>query len=1224
MGKKMQNPLLFALTIISAACIFFVDISVPLGVAGGVPYVAVILILYKFGRLRYIWAGALICCFLTVLGFFFSPDGGELWKVIANRMIAIFAIIVTAAMISKYLSLLLNVKNSRGELKRQIRKKEFFKDRYDFALNNSGMIFYDWNSKNNEVILEGDIENVLGYQRDEVSGSLQKWLNIIHKDDVESFSKALERLIATRESADLEYRVFHKNGDIVYLEDKGAFIREDSGEMIRMLGFVEDITEKKKVALELRKSEEHFRKIIENASDVVTIFNLEGGIEYKSPNVKQLFGYEPEELIGTHGMEYVHPEDQEVAQSALESIIENNSKTKSEYRYLCKNGNYHVIETISRVVDYLGERKIVANTRIITERHEAEKQLKKINRSLDEAQRIAKIGSGYRDLINNTLEWSDGMYRILGYEPDEIEVTPDIIFDHVYFLDRQKVKNTFEKLYEKGGEYDLEYSLITKQRERKIVRSKGIVEYDEELCKCVSIFGTISDITHERQREGLLTRLESILEATSDFVFMADTDGQILYSNEAAKKWSGIRELNNVSIVDYHPESDNGNREDRLKAAYENGIWKGESELVNKKGEVMPVSQVVLSHKNADGEVEYFSSIARDLIEEKKYRRKKQVLMNMLAMSNTNISLSELLQALFQDIHDLIKVPDICVWEYSYSEQLFHQVHSFSIGAECSCHQILDQQNKHLLEQALKNGETLMIKDDDSLESNLKFWLGIPLIVENEPVGLMVIRAEKLSAEYAEANIQFLELVSNNLAVFMHRIRTEEKYRLLFNNINEGFIHAVVMTSETSTWELLDINPVFEDQTGWKKEDVLGKKSNWELPGMEENPEQWRKIYNEVALSGVDTNLETYSTKLGKWFSIHVFCPKKGEFAATFKDITDRKLVELKLVKSEELFRSIASSSPFILALVNFEGEIQYVNKSFTPGLDPSDFIGKSFFLALDEADVYLVKEKMAQVAQSGKPIDFEVELRLSTGIKTWVKLTFGAITQEDRIDNILVIAENISQRKMEEKKLIKSLQEKEVLLKEIHHRVKNNLQVIWGLLDLQQLRSGNTEVRSALEESKSRINSISILHENLYQNKNLATIEMKSYLNELGGNLMLMNHISTGKVRLKLDMEELKLGIDRAIPVGLIVNELVSNVFKHAFPGDRIGEVEVHLGKMDGRIKLLVKDDGIGFNYEEVVSTSLGLTLIENLTDQLDGELEINTEEGQGANFKIEFNEED
>lgn len=206
-------------------------------------------------------------------------------------------------------------------------------------------------------------------------------------------------------------------------------------------------------------------------------------------------------------------------------------------------------------------------------------------------------------------------------------------------------------------------------------------------------------------------------------------------------------------------------------------------------------------------------------------------------------------------------------------------------------------------------------------------------------------------------------------------------------------------------------------------------------------------------------------------------------------------------------------------------------------------------------------------------------------------------------------IIRDISERKKAEGRILEALREKEVLLREIHHRVKNNMQVISSLLNLQSQRFAEAEVREAFRESQDRIRSMALVHEKLYQTRDLSRIDFSDYVKSLTSSLFRTYQTDTARISLKLDVDRANLDVNAAIPCGLILNELVLNAIKHAFPDERKGEITVELHENEGgSVRLTVRDNGVGLpeGIDIEHTDTLGLQIVALLAGQLDGRIEI------------------
>lgn len=219
-----------------------------------------------------------------------------------------------------------------------------------------------------------------------------------------------------------------------------------------------------------------------------------------------------------------------------------------------------------------------------------------------------------------------------------------------------------------------------------------------------------------------------------------------------------------------------------------------------------------------------------------------------------------------------------------------------------------------------------------------------------------------------------------------------------------------------------------------------------------------------------------------------------------------------------------------------------------------------------------------------------------------------------------LAVVRDVTERKRAENE---ARQAREMYLKELHHRVKNNLQVISSLLFLQSTYTVDPATLEILKESQSRVKSIALIHEKLYRSPELTKIDFAEYVRDLVTDLFRTYGVNQGAVAVRMQVESMSLEIDTAIPCGLIINELVSNVLKHAFPAGRTGHVAIELSPVAPKEYVLtIHDDGVGLpkGYDWRTSTSLGLKLVVDLTRQLDGKLDVGVE--NGTTFRVKFKE--
>ncbi|SRR5579883_2641410 len=361
------------------------------------------------------------------------------------------------------------------------------------------------------------------------------------------------------------------------------------------------------------------------------------------------------------------------------------------------------------------------------------------------------------------------------------------------------------------------------------------------------------------------------------------------------------------------------------------------------------------------------------------------------------------------------------------------------------------------------------------------------------------------------------------------------------------------------------------------------------------------------------------------------------EFQSVGRDITDLKRAEDALRQSQRFIQKIADTSPVILYVYDLSKECNvYVNHDITHllGYEPEEVRPhtSSFpdpILHPDDAAQMPENFKRWQTVQDGDILCTELRMRHRTGEWRYFQCqeTLFARHADGSPQQILGVAVDITAAKRleevrkAEERLQASLKEKEVLLKEIHHRVKNNLQIVYSLLRLQYRRIKDRLAADILLESQNRIKSIALIHEKLYRSEDLAKIDLSHYIPNLVTSLFSSYSINTNTITLKTRVDDVSLDIDTAIPCGLIINELVSNSLKYAFPANRAGTIAVELHATGDRtVMLTVRDDGIGIpdKFELARAGSLGLKLVNDLVKQLEGTIVLNCQ--HGTEFKISF----
>jgi PAS domain S-box-containing protein len=347
--------------------------------------------------------------------------------------------------------------------------------------------------------------------------------------------------------------------------------------------------------------------------------------------------------------------------------------------------------------------------------------------------------------------------------------------------------------------------------------------------------------------------------------------------------------------------------------------------------------------------------------------------------------------------------------------------------------------------------------------------------------------------------------------------------------------------------------------------------------------------------------------------------------AVWLRDLTERRRAEEALRKSEATVRALLESASQGVVAVNPRGEIMLVNAKTEQlfGYMREELVGRPLEMLLPERfrSSYLKHRDgyFAQPRQWPTGLGLDLSARRKDGSQFPVEISLSFVKADDGNIAISFITD-ITERKAAEEQIRNSLEEKEVLLKEIHHRVKNSLQIVSSLLSLQSGYTREDAVSELLVESQNRVKSMALIHEKLYQSTDLTNIDFADYIRTLSRNLFQSYASSPEAIELRTNVD-VSLGIDHAIPCGLIINELLSNSLKHAFPDDRRGMIDLDFHGKNGEFALRFRDDGIGLpdNLDFRKTETLGLQLVTTLTEQLSGNI-VHTRSDRGTEFEIKF----
>ena len=451
---------------------------------------------------------------------------------------------------------------------------------------------------------------------------------------------------------------------------------------------------------------------------------------------------------------------------------------------------------------------------------------------------------------------------------------------------------------------------------------------------------------------------------------------------------------------------------------------------------------------------------------------------------------------------------------------------------------------------------------------------------------------------------------------------SESLYRTIFENKGTG----TIIFDENFTIKM--VNSEMERLSGYSREELEGK--TWTKFV---HPEDLPKMVNFHQKRGLTSNSvpSRYETRVinkeGNILTTEITVDKifgTNEYVTSVIDLSEQKEAQQKIVDTKNFYENIIERINEGIWVSNENNVIIYVNEGNLKiaGAKRGEALGMNVLKDFPEDLTSTFVPYYVQARKTLNPVHYPpLRVKSHDGRVTYQTGWLIPLEVDGEFKSMICTITDDTDRQKAENKIKDSLMEKEILLREIHHRVKNNLQIISSLLNLQTHYVEGEETVNVLKESQGRVKAMSMVHEKLYQSPNLKDINFKNYIEQLVSDLFYSYGVELGSVEKKIHVEDLSMGIDTAIPCGLIINELVTNSLKYAFP-DGKGKIKVELEPFQDNIKLIISDNGIGLPDEVSPGNTetLGLQLVNNLVSQLDGTLKI--VRSQGTKFTIIFKE--
>ncbi len=1080
------------------------------------------------------------------------------------------------------------------------------KETAESYLNVAAEIIITLDSKGKITLLNDNAHKLLGYKKGELVG--KDWFSTcvpekLRKDVWSVFKKLMKGEVENVQR--YENPVVTRTGQEKMILWHNTVLRDD-GKIIGILSSGEDITERKRAEEERRASDERFRiaqdmspdgftilRPIRNAQDRVIDFTW----VYENESIARLNGTDPQKVVGQRLLELFPGHRGTKFLKAYIQVAESGKSITFEEGYsgesMSKSAWFRIVvvpmaENIAILAQDITERKQAEQVL-----HESETRFKNLFNSIRDSILIA-------DTNRKMIQCNPAFTDLFGYAEDEI-IGKETSY---IYKDLNEFKEMGQKLKEKMGDPNFFLTISYKKRSGEIFPGETNVFYlRNKEGEIQGFIGMIRDITERKQAEEKMAKAarewQATFDAVNDAIWILDKDQNIINSNKSA--------------------------ESMFHHAREKMIGKHCWEIVHHSKEPIPECPLKRSRKSLRRETmelqidEGWFLITVDPILDQagEFAGAVHSVKNITERKNAE----ELLQESKEKYKTLIESSTDSIFvivggKIKYANKELFRISGYNkeqVIGQPFLNFVAPDERKKVKKLYLKRLVGKKAPDRYESKAVIKSGECIPVDVSVIPIKYQGKKAQQVICRDISARKKAEKDLQDRVKELKSLFEVSQLASIQDVSFEELFKHVVTILlasmqyPEITCARIIFGNDEFKSEnyqlTEWKliskinmEGEVVG---TVEVCYLEEKPEKDEGPFltEEIAL------VESISEILGTTIS--------------------KKQAEQALQESKERFRAIFELAPDAIYLNNLKGVLLDGNRTAEEmlGIKREELIGKSFLkLHLLSSSDLIKAGKLLALNVSGRSTGpNELTLNRADGSKVEVEIRTHPLQLKGK-KAVLGIARDITERKRAEKQIERDLKEKTILLSEVHHRVKNSLQLVASLLQLQSQEITDKHILDLFQQSRNRIKMMAAVYEKLYQSKNFASINYKEYLKEVLNSIM-QSLGMTDRISLKLDIKNVVLGLDDATPVALIINELFTNSLRHAFPGDRKGNIEIKFKLLDDEThQLIYRDDGVGLpdDVDFDSTKSLGLFLIKNLAQQVCGEATV--EQNGWTTFKIEF----
>lgn len=998
---------------------------------------------------------------------------------------------------------------------------------------------------------------------------------------------------------------------------------------------------------ELKTSEYKFKSMVEEGGDLIQILDVKGHFKFLSPNIRKVLGWSIDELQGENAFEFIHPDDLVIVRDDFTKILNNKNTAVQPFRFKNKNGSWSWLK--SSVTNFVNDEIIngilVTSTDITEQKYYNE--LQKLERDILEKnalkkfsskkiteeflQGIEKIHSAIRtsitliknDKLSNFSSPSLPKPFLEALEGTEIGPKAGSCGTAAYLNEQVIVTNIFEDpLWE-------DYHWLGKEYNFSACWSEPISDANDEAFATFAIYydepssptefehNTVERAVHiirilfeseekeraERELANSEKRFKALVHEGSDLIGILDKEFRFKYISPSVgrthNEYEGVNALDLVHPDDY----------ERVKFTFqqlrdEKRVVMEPYRLRNLAGNYYWV-ETILTNLLDEPAVEGYVANSRNVTQQIEREEKLRELSYVAAKTTDAVVITDS-EGYITWVNNGFKK----LTGYKLKDIEGKKPGSFLQGPET------DPETVGEISISLTNRESIETTILNYSKDGTPYWLNMsidPIFNDaGECTHFIAIErdvSEKIRKEKElQESLERYDIVNKATSDTIWDLDITTDQMLYNSNIYNMFGYTTNEVRNVGTWWKNKIHPDDFDCVDEALKKVL-----------KNGDDRFQMEYRFKAADG------SYKYIFDRAFVIKDEEGVPVRMIGAMQDITNQREEQNRLKLLESVITNTSESVVILNAEKGTQGrEIIFVNEAFTrlTGYSSDEVMGETLHLMYGPETSKNVRNSLRNCMDNFEPVEVEFINYKKDGSKFWINTLMVPVQNNEGIyTHWVAIGRDITEQKQNEKAIKASLTEKETLLAEIHHRVKNNLAVVSGMMQLQAYESENKELQHKLYDSVVRIKTMATVHELLYQSNSFSQLEFSETLNNLVQNISETLQPNTN-IDLRIECDPIKLNINQAIPASLIVNEIITNAYKHAFKNSDSGSIHFKLVEQEELITMKITDDGAGFSDENIMNKgSLGLHLVQALSDQIEGTYEYrNREDQNGTFFLIQF----